>query len=215
MGAPFAAMRRITSSGKELADPVPLEVERDGGPRPGPVAERLDSDGRARPERPVDASGGPGLRWADLGDLLGGRPLDTADPAGGGGGGGGGGGEPRAHAGRAISKLETIGAIFSPFVTRSGATATSRRGGSHGPGVPRPTTAKATRHHTYRPTPAAMTAAAGQATGLGDAPPRFRITLISDDPFGDGPAVGPAPAAGGAGAASRWSPGSRSCGRAR
>src|SRR5919198_2088825 len=55
-------------------------------------------------------------------------------------------------------------------------TATNRRGGSQGPGVPRPTAANTHRHHRYSSTPMAMTAAAGQATGVGDAPLRVRIS---------------------------------------
>src|SRR6266566_9345463 len=58
---------------------------------------------------------------------------------------------------------------------RYGPTATNCRGGSHGPGVPRPTLANTQRHATYRATPATMNTMAGQTTGSGKAPPRVRI----------------------------------------
>src|SRR5438034_4874710 len=52
---------------------------------------------------------------------------------------------------------------------RYGPVATTRRGASHGPGVPRPTTAKFQTHHRYSAVPNAITAAAGQtvATAVG------------------------------------------------
>ena len=58
---------------------------------------------------------------------------------------------------------------------RYGPTATNRCGGSHGPGVPRPTLAKIQRHRKYRLAPAAMIVTAGQAKGSGVAAPRVRI----------------------------------------
>src|SRR6266540_452385 len=54
---------------------------------------------------------------------------------------------------------------------RYGPTATRRRGASHGPGVPLPTTAKAETHARYRTAPAAITTTAYQATGVGVPPP--------------------------------------------
>ena len=76
---------------EQLADPVPLEVERDRDPRSCAVAERLDGDGRAWPERSVDTVTGPAPGRTELRDLLRRRLLDAPDPAD--------GGEPRSHAG--------------------------------------------------------------------------------------------------------------------
>src|SRR5580698_7949979 len=48
---------------------------------------------------------------------------------------------------------------------RYGPRVTTRRGASHGPGVPRPTAAKFHAQHRYRTAPAAMTRTAVQTTG--------------------------------------------------
>src|SRR6266511_755371 len=58
---------------------------------------------------------------------------------------------------------------------RYGPTVTRRRGASHGPGVPLPTTAKAETHARYRAAPAAITTTAYQFTGVGVPPPLLSI----------------------------------------
>src|SRR6266536_2223436 len=56
-----------------------------------------------------------------------------------------------------------------------GPVATTRRGASQGPGVPRPTTANTHTHHRYNPAPSAITATAGHAAGTAVGSKRVRI----------------------------------------
>src|SRR4029453_15469380 len=74
-------------------DPPPVEAGGGGNPRPCPAAQRLDRDRPDRPQRPADARSGEPAGRAELGDLLGGLVLHTAELAG--------GREPGAHAERA------------------------------------------------------------------------------------------------------------------
>src|SRR5579871_3269963 len=65
---------------------------------------------------------------------------------------------------------------------RWGPVTITRRGASHGPGVPPPTAAKFQVHHAYRAIPAAMTTVASHATGTGVCPPRVKIRQGTQTP---------------------------------
>ena len=95
--APGRPLRRHAADavGHQPAEPPPLKVEGGREPRPCAAVQRLDRDRPDRPQRPADARSGKPAGRAELGDLLRGLVLHTAELAG--------GREPGAHAERAAS----------------------------------------------------------------------------------------------------------------